>query len=61
VVTGQAERDPERELRPERVELAELIVDASADEHEFVTDPPIASFRFVKHPDRSGVDPEENE
>ena len=48
VVTGQAERDPARELESGRAELAELIVDASADEHEFVTDPPVASFRFMK-------------
>jgi anti-sigma regulatory factor (Ser/Thr protein kinase) len=48
VVTGQAERDAARELEPGRADLAELIVDASADEHEFVTDPPVASFRFLK-------------
>jgi hypothetical protein len=30
-------------------------------EHEFVTGPQIASFRFVKHPDRRGAGSEENE
>lgn len=48
VVSGQAERDASRMLEPGRAELAELIVDATTDEHEFVTDPPIASFRFAK-------------
>lgn len=48
VVTGQAERDPERTIEPARESLAQLIVDATTDEHEFVTDPPVASFRFAK-------------
>jgi hypothetical protein len=48
VVAGQVERDPLRELEGEQSRLARLIVDATADEHEMVTAPPTASFRFVK-------------
>lgn len=47
VVAGQVERDPDKELDDGRRRLAELIVAATADEHEMVTDPPTVSFRFV--------------
>lgn len=56
VVAGQVERDVERGLDAGRAELARMIVEATTDEHEFVTDPPIASFRFAKRgTQRAGV------
>jgi hypothetical protein len=48
VVSGQVERDPQREVEVDRAELARLIVEASVDSYEIVIDPPIASFRFTK-------------
>ena len=55
IVAGQVERDPDRVVDEMRSALAHLIVDATADEHEIVTEPPTASFRFVKH-GRRGVE-----
>jgi hypothetical protein len=48
VVSGQVERGVEREVDLARAALAELIVDASVDDYELVTDPPVASFRFER-------------
>jgi hypothetical protein len=47
VVAGQVERDPERDVDEMRAALARMIVDATAEEHEIITEPPTASFRFV--------------
>lgn len=56
VVSGQVERDTGRAIDDDRRRLAQLIVDATADEHELVTEPPTVSFRFVKRRRRGAPD-----